>query len=135
MHVTLRSSRARGRWSLLQKSTARFIEALIAKAGRRWRVKVYERANVGNHLHLLVKAESRDGFANFLRVLGAQIATHVTGARRGKALGVRFWDLPAWSRLVEGDFRSVRAYIVKNSLEALRLVPYAPRPRRRAPPG
>jgi hypothetical protein len=84
MHVTLRASSARGSWSLLQKKNRRFVDDTIAKAGRRWGVKVYEKANAGNHLHLLLKAQTRRGFANFLRVLGAQIALFVTGAKRGE---------------------------------------------------
>src|SRR5262245_9818040 len=40
MHITLRAKRARGKWSLLEKANARFIEALIATESRRWRVKV-----------------------------------------------------------------------------------------------
>jgi len=127
----LRAERARGKWSLLTKQNAEFIRELLVKASREWRVKVYEFANSGTHLHLLLKAETREGFANLLRVLGAQVATYVTRARRGNALGFRFWDLPAWSRLVETDFPIVRAYIIQNRLEAEGLIPYTPRRKKR----
>ena len=130
MHVTLRSGRARGKWSLLQKENRLFVDKTIAQAGRRWGVTVYERANVGNHLHLLLKARTRRGFSNFLRALAGAVAMFVTGAARGKALGVRFWDLSAWSRVVESDFAAVRAYVIQNRLEAAGEIPYRPRCRK-----
>src|SRR6476646_4501556 len=77
MHITLRSERAKGEWSLLEKKNARFIRELLSQASRKWKVKVYETANVGNHIHLLLRSQTREGFANFLRVLGAQIAAFV----------------------------------------------------------
>src|SRR3990172_6023041 len=42
--------------------------------------------NVGNHVHLLVQAGRREDFRSFMRTIPAQIATTVTGARKGRAL-------------------------------------------------
>ncbi len=36
-----------------------------------------------------------------LRVLSAQVATFVTGAKKGKPFGKRFFDLPAFTRIGE----------------------------------
>src|SRR5688500_13524537 len=69
MHVTLRSSWAKGELSLLQRRNASFLKTLLPELAKRWEVRVYRWSNNGNHLHLLVKARRRKGFQNFLRVL------------------------------------------------------------------
>src|SRR3954469_22225206 len=65
MHVVLTSQRARGPWSLRRHERA-VREALRAMA-RRFGIVVYDFANVGSHLHLLVRARRRDAFQAFLR--------------------------------------------------------------------
>jgi hypothetical protein len=58
MHVVLSSKRARGEWSMRKHDRA--IKALRA-AARRFAVRVYDFANVGTHLHLLVRVRRREG--------------------------------------------------------------------------
>ena len=125
MHVTMKAEAATGRWSFLRKENRRIIEALIVTLGRRWSVKVYEQGFEGNHLHLLVKAETRQGFSNFFRALAAQIATRITGARKGKPLGHRFWTRLFWSRIVTWGraFRIAKRYVLTNQLEGLGILP------------
>jgi REP element-mobilizing transposase RayT len=125
MHLVLRASEARGKYSLLRLEHARFVQITLTSVSRTYGVRVYEFSNVGNHLHLLVRASSRDGFKNFLRVLAGRIAQKVTGARKGKPWGGRFWDLLVFSRIVEWGraFAIARGYVVKNQLQALGLMP------------
>jgi REP element-mobilizing transposase RayT len=129
MHLVLRASAARGKYSLLRPEHARLVEAVLRHANRLYHVRVYEFANVGNHLHLLVRASSREEFKNFLRVLAGRIAQKVTGARKGRPWGRRFWDLLVFSRIVEWGkaFAIARGYVVQNRWEALGLV-RRPRP-------
>jgi len=119
MHVVLRSTKAVGRFSFLLPKHVRLIEALIKAAQKRFHVKVYEKANSGNHLHLCVRAQTRGGFKNFLRYLTCQIAQAITGAKKGKPFG-KFWDELAFSRIVQWgqDFVGVLAYVRQNTLEA-----------------
>jgi REP element-mobilizing transposase RayT len=130
LHVVLRSTRARGAWSL-RRVEARLREAMKALA-RRTSVRVYDYANAGNHLHLLVRAKQRSGFQAFLRSFAGIAARLVTGARRGQAVG-RFWDELAYSRVVSWgrEFTRVREYVAQNELEALGVISYQPRSRRR----
>src|SRR4051812_20183141 len=51
VHVVLKSSRARGHWSLLTRDQA--IRNLIRRFGQKFEVELKEYANAGNHLHLL----------------------------------------------------------------------------------
>jgi REP element-mobilizing transposase RayT len=100
----------------------------LRRYSRRYGIRVYEFANAGNHLHLLVRAKCRLALQNFLRVFAGIVARRVTGARRGLRVGP-FWDMLAYSRVMSWgrDFFGVRAYVVQNELEALRLVPYRAR--------
>jgi hypothetical protein len=98
---------------------------------RRTSVRVYDYANAGTHLHLLVRAKHRSGFQAFLRSFAGVAARLVTGARRGQPIG-RFWDDLAYSRVLSWgrEFIRVREYVVQNELEALGVIAYQPRSRR-----
>ncbi len=124
MHLVLRSSQAKGERSLLHES--KFIQLLIARLAKRFRVRVYEQANSGNHLHLLVRAETRDGFKQFLMALSGRIAQKMTGAAKGKPLAAKFWDFIPFTRIVEWGraFAIVRRYVIQNTLETLGVIPY-----------
>src|SRR5689334_21964800 len=62
MHLVLRSSRARGPWSLRGPRTDGRIRETMRALARRYGVRVYEFANAKNHLHLLIRARRRDCF-------------------------------------------------------------------------
>src|SRR5690242_20660502 len=53
MHVVLSSNRARGPWSLRRHQRA--VREILRQMARRFGVRVYDFANVGSHLHLLVR--------------------------------------------------------------------------------
>lgn len=127
MHLVLKSSRAVGKLSLHRES--RFIEALIQQAGKRFGIRLYEFSNNGNHLHLLLRAETREGFKSFLRSISGAIARRMTGAKKGKPLSSSFWDNIPFTRIVEWgrDFKNAQSYVIQNLLEALNLIPYQPR--------
>jgi REP element-mobilizing transposase RayT len=119
MHVTLRSNRARGEWSLLRHQ--RSVREALRACARRTGVRIYDFANVGSHLHLLVRSRRRDAFQTFLRTFAGLVARAVTGARRGRPLrGGRFWSALAWSRIVSWgkEYWTVRRYIFHNQIEA-----------------
>ena len=129
MHITMRAGCATGPLSLLYGKHPKIVRGLLGRLSRRYAVRVYRFSNNGNHCHLLVQARSRTGLQAFLRVFAGQIAQKITGARKGAALGRRFWGETVFSRVVEWGraFRTVLAYVRQNQLEALGLVPYRPR--------
>ncbi len=92
LHVTFRSSRARGPWSLRRKVHEAAIAEELDRAAQRFGVKIYEKAVAATHLHLLLRARSREGLQNFLRCIGGRIAQRVTGACRGRPCPEGFWD-------------------------------------------
>ena len=129
MHITMRSSEARGKLSFRHARNLAFIRNLLPHVARKWGIKIYQLSINGNHLHFLLKASHRKGFQNFMRVVSAQIATFVTGAKKGKPFGKRFWDLPAFSRVVEWGkaFGAAKRYVIQNVLETLGVIDYRPR--------
>jgi REP element-mobilizing transposase RayT len=126
MHLTLHSSSARGDWSLLRRRRA--VREALVTASRRSGVRVYDFANVGSHLHLLVRCRRRTELQTFLRSFAGIVARTVTGATRGPLQGGRFWDGLAWSRIINWgrEWRTVRNYLYRNRFEAT----YGPAARR-----
>jgi hypothetical protein len=125
MHIVMRSMRARDRWSMRRPRAARMVSEMLRRYARRYGIRVYDFVNAGNHLHLVVRSKCRLGLQNFLRVFAGLVARRMTGARKGRPVG-GFWDILAYSRVMSWgrDFFGVRAYLVQNELETLRLVPY-----------
>ena len=132
LHVVLRSSKARGQYSMLSPHHCNHIRNLMDRLKKRWGVKVYRYANAGNHLHLLIQAPSRAVWQRFIREFSGGVAMIITGARKGNALPRSksrdipesakrgFWDHLVFSRIVGfgKDFKGVAQYVLKNLWEA-----------------
>jgi len=91
MHVVLRSSRSRGARSLLSPRRAGRIQGILHIQAERFQVKLMKIANAGNHLHLVVKAKTVEGFKGFLRAVTGAIAKFCRGleAREMNAIETR----------------------------------------------
>jgi len=133
MHLTFRSSKARGEYSFLyDKNRSRRIERVVRKQASKFGVAIYRYANVGNHFHLLVMATYRLGFINFLRAVSGLVARIVLGAERGSRrlkTKTKFWDQRPWTRVIStwNDFLNVKKYVELNFNEAMGFIPYKPR--------
>lgn len=140
VHIVLRSDLAKGKRSLLKNQ--KIVDRVLAKFSKKFHIKVYEKAICGNHIHCLVKAYSRRSLQNFFRVLAGQIAQEILNlyplqknekkAFRGgthRKNQKTFWSLLLYSRIVSWgrDFGNVGRYLVRNTLEALGLIPYQER--------
>lgn len=84
-------------------------------------MRIYKYANVGNHLHLLIKIRTRRAWAAFIRELSGRIA-HVAQGLGGRMKGVdKFWKFRPYTRIVRGwreAFRIAKDYVQLNFLEA-----------------
>jgi hypothetical protein len=116
MHVVLKSQRACGPWSLRKHDGA--VREALRRMARRFEIRIYDFANVGSHLHLVIRARRREGFQAFLRSFAGIVARRVTGARRGRRSG-RFFEGLAWSRIVSWgrDYWGLRHYVFRNQIE------------------
>jgi hypothetical protein len=92
----------------------------LRRQAQRHFVKLESFANVGNHLHLKVRPQTRLGFANFLRSITCLIARAITGAKKTKPLERRFFDALAWSRVLlsRAEEVTLNQYFNDNALEA-----------------
>jgi REP element-mobilizing transposase RayT len=137
-HITMKSHFAVGPRSLFRHKKT--ILKLIHKSRCKFRIKVYEYAIQGNHIHLLVKAKSREELQNFFRVVAGHIAQKILadfplkpqggGALKGcKKNQRKFWSYLLYSRIITWgrEFRTVTKYIQKNALELLQIIAYQPR--------
>ena len=120
MHVTFKSSRARGEYSLLHPRNSRQVTGILYRAAYRNGVELKQVGNSGNHVHLLLKGRTRKAIQDFLREAAGQIAQKILRAKKGQAKG-RFWDALAFSRVVERgcDETIVSRYVIKNLIEGL----------------
>jgi REP element-mobilizing transposase RayT len=155
VHLILRSDLAKGSRSLLKNKA--LVLRILQKFSRRFRIRVYEKAVCGNHIHLVVKADTHRDLQNFFRVFAGQVAQEIlrdfplqkheekafVGPRRGGTpMHLKnqrtFWSLLLYSRIVGWgrDFQGVIAYVIQNTKEALGLVAYKKRktPWRAVPP-
>ena len=127
MHVVLKSALARGARSMRAPAHLHRVSRILREDSTRCGVRIIQFANVGNHLHLLVKASNRRAFLWFLRSFAGRLAMLLTGARKGDPLpkGQKFWDQRPFSRIVAGrrGYALARDYVMLNWLEAEGVVP------------
>ena len=121
LHVVLKATRAKGKWALTHRKNNSKITAMVYVYAARFKVRVFQFGNAGNHIHLLLQAKERKHLADFLRVLAGRIAVTVTGARKHIKKVGKFWDYLSFSRLVAwgNDFFRVRHYVLKNEWEGI----------------
>ncbi|MEO5666947.1 MAG: hypothetical protein ABIR96_02695 [Bdellovibrionota bacterium] len=129
LHLVLRSSQATGVHSLLKHK--RKIDEVLDRQAQLHAVKIYSRANAGNHLHLVVRAPNRRALKNFLRAFSGLVVRLVLGRERGKARSPAnartvsaaspFWDARPFSRVVAWGkaFTTLTRYVHQNRLEAV----------------
>ena len=131
LHVIMKSSRARGGYSLRAFHTQPKIEKLIKHFARRFNIKIYQLVINFNHVHVVLKANQRDELQSFFRATAGQIAVLVLKAKKGEKRG-RFWDWLTFSRIVEWGraFQLAMNYVLQNDLEACGIIPFQPRVRK-----
>lgn len=119
LHVVLKSSRARGKFSLLLHNAS--VTKILTKQAQKHFVAIKSAANAGNHLHLLIEVPSQNHLSAFLRAIAGRIAEHVYS-------GKGFWDGRPFSRIVcrGKDEKNVARYLCLNSSESAGLLPRSP---------
>lgn len=129
MHVVLRSSRATGEWSLRSAKNHKIVERTLISLAKKYGIRIHEFANVGNHLHLLIKLKNRTTFAPFIRALSGTIALKTTSANKLSKLKEKFWDYRPWTRIVElkKAYSLAKDHVIQNHLAAIGYLTYRPR--------
>ena len=99
-HLVLKSDKAQGKLNLLLPRNQIFIEQTLREKARKFGVRIADKVIMRDHVHMKLRASSRDNFQRFLKSVTALIARFVTGARRGKPFG-RFWKHLAFTRVLK----------------------------------
>jgi len=87
------------------------VNQIVKNACAKYGVRLYEYANVGNHLHLLIKLRNRGSWAGFIREITGRIAQ----------LTQTQWLYRPFTRIVRGwkkAYRRVQQYVRLNLGEA-----------------
>ena len=120
IHIVMRSHRARGSKSMRHKRHRHPVKTIVFKQAKKWGVRIYEYANVGNHLHILARPSSRQSYCGFIRSVTGLIARRVMKTERGRPQKAKFWETKPFSRVVPWGraFRIARNYVKQNESEA-----------------
>lgn len=92
------------------------VQGVLRDLARKYGVRVYRCANVGNHLHLVARVSSRSRWNGYIRELTGRIARFAKTSKEGS-----FWLHRPFTRIVRSwrkAFRSVCDYVHFNQLEA-----------------
>ncbi|MBX3023045.1 MAG: transposase [Bdellovibrionales bacterium] len=119
MHLVLRAD-VTGNLSMRHPSSFLKVNKAVRDLALKYGVTIYEYANVGNHLHILIKIGHRRLWARFIRELTGRIAQQVQGLR-GRAKGKRFWLYKPYTRVIQGwgrAYKAAKEYVVFNQWEA-----------------
>lgn len=107
------------------------VAGLVASVSKRFGVKVVKYANVGNHLHLVVRLPakgmtSKIFYGKWIRLLTSRVAFEIGGGKKGEPLKdgegnrAKFWDAVPFSRVIHDrrGWKTIDRYVLKNELEA-----------------
>lgn len=110
----------RARRSVLRlPKTFGLVEAIIDHTAKKYGIKIFKRANVGNHIHMTIQVNPWL-WARFIRELTGRIAQVIKDM--GIAVERGFWLYRPHTRIVRGwkkAFQIALAYVELNQLEAL----------------
>jgi hypothetical protein len=106
MHIVLKAN------TYVLKYYDRRVELLIEKQARKQLIKIYAMQNVGNHIHLVLRAKNKVILQNFLRSIGGLIP---------RLLGqANLWVQRPFSRIIRWgrSFKTIKNYMTLNHYEA-----------------
>jgi len=119
IHLTLKSTKAKGAWSFLTPKNRQIVNQILKEKSKKWGVQIAEVVNVGNHLHIKLRFSYREGFQNFLRSVTSLIARKITNTRRGHPIG-QFWQGLAFTRVIKTRIEELqlKGYFKANKIQA-----------------
>lgn len=117
LHIVLRGIRG----GMRTPRAYRGISEILKRAERRHGVKIYSQANVGSHLHLVVKLRHISAWAGFIRDIAGSIGLLLKGLKQLTQAGECYWAHRPFTRVIRGWGRAyvtIREYVHLNQLEA-----------------
>jgi REP element-mobilizing transposase RayT len=121
VHVVLRATES----GLRKPAVYHHVNLAVTRACKKYGVKLYEYANVGNHLHLLIKLPHVRAWKAFIREITGRIAQIARGLKGRQKSAAKFWRHRPFTRIVRGwkrAYRLAKDYILLNQLEGEGLI-------------
>lgn len=118
IHLTLRARRS----VLRLPKTYKFVSQEIERVAKKHGIKIYRFANVGNHIHLLIRLGKISAWAGFIRELTGRIAQ---GLMAFDVNVKDFWMYRPHTRVIASwgrAFKTVCEYIKLNKWEGLGVI-------------
>lgn len=120
IHVVLRAHQG----GMRLPKTYEKVQKIIYGSAKKYGVKIYEEANVGNHIHLLVKLSHIRRWSGFIREVTGRIALLM---RQLKIVAKKrkFWKFRPFTRIVQSwnkAYRQAKEYVQLNDLEGRGLI-------------
>lgn len=112
IHLVLRARESTMRSPKNYGRVSKIISATAKKHG----VRTYDCANVGNHIHMVIRISNRKRWSAFIRELTGGIAQIARSSRPGQ-----FWLYRPFTRIIRSwktAFKSACDYVYLNQLEA-----------------
>src|SRR5687768_17989457 len=131
LHIVLKSDQAV--WTkerdLRLSSKKQVIEKILTDQLTKYGIKLYNFAIAINHIHLLIKFNSRAKYLSWIKRITGLIARKMLLAERGSPSKESFLTHRPFTRIVKWgkDFYGVIKYIEQNILEALGVISYTVR--------
>lgn len=130
IHVCFRSQYARGKQSMLGINKLK-VKGIVDGVSKRFGINIVKFANVGNHLHLVVRLPgsamtSRRQYSKWIRLLTSRLAFEIGGSKKGEPFRgedgerTKFWDARPFTRVVHGrrGWSTISRYVLKNEFQA-----------------
>jgi REP element-mobilizing transposase RayT len=98
--------------------TLRDVNQIVGSTAKKHGVTIYRYANVGNHLHMVIKIPARTRWSAFIRELTGRIAHKMHGFKKSEE---NFWLQRPFTRVIRGwrkAFQTALQYVELNHLEA-----------------
>jgi len=117
IHVTMRSSVAQGKRSLLNRYAAQVTQTTLGECAKRAGVRIYRYQNVGNHIHLVIRLHHRQSWIRFVRSFTSLLKLRLERLWREKI--ERLFDQRPFTRVCSWgrEFRSINDYFLKNYMD------------------
>ena len=124
LHLILRCGINRQGFSL--RKYVSLINTYILKFSNKFQVRIYKHTVNSNHVHILLKVQSRSDFKKFIRAVSASIAVSIKVQYEYEGL---FWQDRPFTRVVSWgrEYDGVKNYVVQNFKEAVGFIIYKPR--------
>ena len=117
IHLVLRAD-VSGNLSMRNPRSFGVVNGAVTRVAKKYGVRVYEYANVGNHLHILIKLTKLALWGAFIRELTGRIAQFMKVTLK---IEQKFWLYRPFTRIIRGwkkPFTTAKQYIELNIIEA-----------------